>query len=509
MRLGSLTLSATLSAILLSGCSFIGSKPTQYKNPYAKQKAAQHGQYGHNTQYGQGTGGQNCQIASPRQPIPRGCRPEQVTIGVNPQGQGYGAPSHAGNGFPQQPQFGQPEYTDGAYGTAVGQSKAVAYHTTGPKKKKPKLRGSLSLGLEKSIEGDLIDYNDFSLNAVGSYNPQDYNEGSTTGLDSTGDRVVTTYTANDRFAGPNYFQDFGNESVSAPNISFADAWSTPTKISGGLEYIANDRTTFFANAGYTYAEGNDDKGASVQATLFRVTEAGTYDYIPAVEGQAFIPGTPAFGGSPEIPAIIDPLTGAILTAGIPAIPASAGTNDTPAVAAVPEQYIRNGTDTSAQFVPNQEIAQFYYDFSDMRRVDLEAGARHYLKPIIKSEGYRTVTPFFGASAGAAHYDKVDVSVSQTQRFYQRGFELGDGTPNSTTPAQFYEIAEAPTSVRIFDDQWVPTGQLNVGAEWQVTPGAALALESGVRVEGGRKYATGGRADTNVSIPVTLRGSINF
>lgn len=482
MRLGTVTLSTTLSALLLSGCSFIGGKPKPYENPYAKHKAAQ---------YGQAAYGQNCQIETPRHPIPRGCRPEQVTIGVKPQAQNYGAPSYAANGFSQQPQFGQPQYTDGAYGSAVGQTPAVAHHTSGPKKRKPKLRGSLSFGLERSIDGDLIDYDNFSVDAVSSYNPQFANEGFASGLDATGDRVLTTYTANERFAGPNYFQPNSYEEAIAPNISFTDAWSTPMKISGGLEYIAGDRTTFFANAGYTHAEGNDDRAASIQATLFRVTETGTYDYIPAVEGQDFVPGTPA---------VVDPLTGDII---------SAGTSDTPAVAAVAEQYIRNGTATAASFVPNQEIAQFHYAFSDMNRVDLEAGARHYLKPLVTSEGYRTVTPFVGASAGASHYNKVDVSISQRQRYYQRGFELGDADVTDTTPAQFYDIVEAPTSTRIFDNQWVPTGQLNVGAEWQVTPGAALALESGVRVEGGRKYANGNRADTNITIPVTLRGSVNF
>ncbi len=502
MRLGSVTLSVSLSAVLLSGCSFIGGQASGYKNPFAKQKAAHHGQYGVQ-QYGQ-----HCQIASPRQPIPRGCRPEQVTIGT--AGYGQPAPAYgAQGGFPQQPQFGQPQYTDGAYGRAVGQNPAMAYHTRGPKKRKPKLRGALSFGLERSVGGDLIDYDSFSIDPIGLYNPQTYNEVSRTGADGTGDLVEVTFTANQRTTGGEYFRDNTYEEASVPNISFDDAWASPASISGGLEYIAGDKTTFFANAGYSHSRGNSGTAASVQATLFRVEDTGVYDYIPPVDAQPFIPGTPSFGGTPEIPALIDPLTGGILTPGIPAVPASPGTNDTPAVAAVPEQYIRTGTSRSVSFIPNEKIAEFDYDFSDMRRINLEAGARHYLNPLVKSDGYKTVTPFVGASAGVSHYDQVDVKVTQRQRFYERGFALGGEVPDANTPAQFYDIAGAPTTVRIFDDQWVPAGQLNVGAEWQVTPGAALALESGLRVEGGRKYSNGERADANISIPVTLRGSVNF
>jgi len=91
MRLGSLTLSATLSVALLSGCSFFDGQSAQTQNPYANQQSAQYGQYG------QAAVNQRCQIASPRQPIPRGCRPEQVTIGV--PAQRSGAPAYAANGL--------------------------------------------------------------------------------------------------------------------------------------------------------------------------------------------------------------------------------------------------------------------------------------------------------------------------------------------------------------------------------------------------------------------------
>jgi len=126
MRLGSLTLSATFSAVLLSGCSFIGGQSSNHANPYAKQKAASHGYYG------QPSAAQHCQIASPRHPIPRGCRPEQVTIGTPTNTYPHGGYAAKG-GFPQQPSFGEPQYADGGYGQAVGQGSAISYHASGPK----------------------------------------------------------------------------------------------------------------------------------------------------------------------------------------------------------------------------------------------------------------------------------------------------------------------------------------------------------------------------------------
>ena len=59
----------------------------------------------------------------------------------------------------------------------------------------------------------------------------------------------------------------------------------------------------------------------------------------------------------------------------------------------------------------------------------------------------------------------------------------------------------------------------MGAEWQLTPGFALAAETGVKIQGARDYADfvnaagetieGPSGDANISIPLTLRGSINF
>ena len=460
MRLGTVTLSATLSAALLSGCSFIGGQNSQFENPYAKQKAAQSGQYAP-----QGVS-QRCQIASPRQPIPRGCRPEQVTIGTynqSPQGGAYGAQG----GFPQQPQFGQPQYTSGAYGNAVGQTAAVAHNTAGPKKRKPKLRGSLSLGLEKSNAGNLVEFDvRDDLSAAGGYNPQDFIRGSSSGSQAAGLVTTTRYTANDLDA-VNIFAPNAFESVSAPDISFDDVWSTPASLKAGLEYIIDDKTTVFANGGYTYSEGKELPVSTVTATLYR-----------QVSTQSFVPDVDAAGNV---------IPGAFLADGAPAV--------------------------NTSFIPNQEIANFSYNFTDLKRYDLEVGARRYFNPLNKAHGYRTITPFVGASVGVSRVNAVDFTASQTQASFDTAFNAG------STEGTSFDVPSNGTSTRLYDSDWLPQGQLNVGAEWQLTPGFALAAETGLRFQDSRDYADftnaagelveGRSGDVNVSIPLTLRGSVNF
>ena len=458
MRLGSVTLSASLSAVLLSGCSFIGGQPTHYKNPFAKQKAASQGYYGHQA------AGQNCQIATPRQPIPRGCRPEQVTIGTAGYGhqqRGYGAQG----GFPQQPNFGQPQYTSGAYGNAVGQTAAMTHHVAGPKKRKPKLRGFMSLGVEKSNSGNLLDYgkrDGADVSPLTVYDPQTFISGGT-GPGANGGTQTSIYTANEQFA-TDIYNPFTYESDTRPAISFDDVWSTPASLKAGVEYIVNNNTTVFANGGYTYAEGNEGSAATVTATLYK-----------------------------DITEVDD--AGAIIQRGV-------------------------------QYVPNVEIANFSYNFSDLQQYDLEVGARRYLKPIVKSEGYRTITPFVGASVGASHVNATDITFGQQQAAYDVTFEnITTGDNNGET--QWFEVpADNPganpllgTTTRLYDSQWLPQGQLNFGAEWQVTPGFAVAAETGVRFKGAREYAdftnsageliSGRKGAINVTVPVTLRGSVNF
>ena len=437
----------TLSAVLLSGCSWLGGAGNVF-NGGGQGHHAQSSHYKYNAQHGQHqyrAQHDPCQIYSPQAPVPQGCHPSQVTLGT-------------AGGFPQQPNFGGGQYASQGYGSHAGvaHQQAANYQPRKNKLRKPRFRGSLSLGIEKSNSGDLLDFGSVpGLNPAAGYNPQDFIEGSLSGSQADGAIVDTTYTANDRDV-TNIFQPpgpgfLGYEQALTPNLSFDDVYSTPARLAIGGEYILTPRTTVFANAGFSKSEGKSLGVASVEATLYQQTE----------------------------------------TEGFAADTANPGT------------FISTGTVTNTSFIPNRDIARFSYDFTDMNRYDLEAGARHYLNPL-SSQGFKTLTPFVGASVGASHYNAVSFNTTQEQAFYRRAFDSASGVTED-----YYTVTGPEQRVELYDSQWVPSGQLNAGMEWQVTPKTALAFETGVRIEGSRDYSNGVKGDTNIAIPMTIRGSYNF
>ena len=160
--------------------------------------------------------------------------------------------------------------------------------------------------------------------------------------------------------------------------------------------------------------------------------------------------------------------------------------------------------TQTAFIPSEDVARFSADFTDMKRYDVEVGARHYFNPVNKTGGVNTITPFLGASVGASHYNAVSYTTDQQQRFYEQAFNDPDGEET-----QFYDLDGQERTVNLYDSQWVPSGQLNAGIDWQLTPRVGLAFETGLRIEGARKYANDEKGDTNIAIPLTIRGSYNF
>lgn len=374
-----------------------------------------------------------CQVPHAQAPLPRGCHPSQVTIGM--AGAGYGAQNQYAGGFSQTPQFGNPQQfgaqdVTGGYGSHAHNAGAMNPGAN-KRKRKPKLRGSLSLGLEKSNAGDLLDYGSAGvLDPSVGFSP--FVQQSREGEPADGLIVTGTYRSSPT-------------AVSSPNISFDDIHSTPTRLAGGVEYIMSPRTTVFANAGYSYAEGGDG-GATIVG-----------DIIADLSFQAFEDNRPIGAAFP--------VTGEIFY--------------------------------------NVPLALFNYQFTDMHRVDLEAGARHYLEPIMKNSMSRTVTPFVGASVGASRYNAVSYDVNQQNLRLDTAF-LTEGEELQ------YDVIQGPRqTVELYNSQWVPSGQVNAGVEWQATPKTAIAFETGLRFEGARDYANGEKGDTNIAIPFTIRGSYNF
>ena len=407
-----------LSAVLLSGCSWLGGFGSSGSSHYAYEGTApqHHGAYHKRPQ-----SYNPCVIYSPVQPVPAGCDPAKVTL-ANASGQ-YGGPAQGG------------AYTTGGYGSHAANVDNT-YHQPNQRLKKPRLRGSLSLGVERSYSGELLNYDSAGNIIPGSvYDPDLWEESTASGSPATGNVTTLTYHT-------------PVEQYLRPNISFDDVYTNPATISAGLEYIMSPKLTVFANAGYTHAEGNDGPAVTVVGSLTRTTESQDYD-----------PVTLAPLGAPSV--------------------------------------------TSSAF-PNTDVAFFNYDFNDMRRYNLEVGARKYFEPVIKNEGFRTVTPFVGVAVGASHVNEVTATVSQDQLYLENAFN----TPNPALH-QFYDALPPGNSYTLYESAWLPNGSLTAGMEWQLTPKTALALETGVKYEKSRDYVNGVSGDRNISVPVTLRGSFNF
>lgn len=450
----STTAALCASATLLAGCSWM---------PFGGGAKAHHGhQAGHYAPQGPALGlaPGHCQVPHAQAPIPVGCDPASVTVGLgafpqSPQfdqgygGAGYGAPGHGGAA-----------YADAGYGSHAAGAHLAAV-PRGPFGEAPvspwggsKFRTNFSLGIEKSVAGDYLDYAKLpGIDPELAYNPALYTEGSQVGSPETG--LVTTTTF---YAIPERFNK--------PGLSQDDIHSTPLQISAGGEYALSPRTSVFGQVGYGYSEGNEGDIISIDAELRRRVDREFYE-------------------EREI-RTIDPMTGEVTD--------------------IRREIVALGTDSAEQFVPNVAgVAAFSASATDLRRLDLQAGARHYFDTL-DSQGLKRVKPFVAASAGASHINAQRLSLRQRQAFLERSFE------DQSTAGNTYEVVPSDVllgTVEISDSQWVPRGELNAGLEWQTSPRTALAFETGVRVEGGRKYSSGERADTNVSIPLTLRGSFNF
>ena len=407
---------------ILAGCSWLGG----HSDGGAHYSAAQHGGAYGNPYGGHGAYGavNPCQIPHAQAPVPVGCNPATVTIGTG--------------AFPQQPQFGAPvggsaggysvSYATAGYGSHAGNAGSVtAGLKPGRDIQKSRLRGSLSLGVEKSVMGTYLD----SMNGIPfAYDPTVFDVITDVNPDvapADGDQITQIFTARE-------------DGIFTNTISHDDVHSTPLSLGGGLEYGLTPRLSVFGNAAYTYAEGQSGTVARVEGFVDEVTVTDTY-----------------VGGNLD----------------------STVTDTAP------------GTTV-------QTLATVDYAYSDMNRVDLEVGGRYYFSPL--HEKGLNVTPFVSAAVGASRHNAQSAEVTQTQLDY-----ANPGNP-------MFEVRNpggVTTVVDIYDGQWVPTGNLRAGVEWQATPRAALAFESGVRFEGGREYVNGNDEDSSLAIPFTVRGSFNF
>ena len=304
--------------------------------------------------------------------------------------------------------------------------------------------------MSKSVAGDYLDY--ASSGAIDPSTGYDASLYNITGVRS----VVPTANGTERF-----IADYSAvaESSNQPNVSYDDVHSTPLAIKAGAEWAMSPRASLFGNVGYTYSEGTNGEALNVTGAITRTRG--------------------------EIREDVDRDT-VIFTPG----------------------------DTST--VRNIErIASYDFEYSDRRQLDLELGGRLYFDPMT-DRGLDRVRPFVSVAGGASMINDQTVAISQVQSNYQAAFDNAALVPASeATQGTLYEVVPAQLgnqqgSFTLYEEQWIPSGRLNAGVEWQYSPRSALAFETGVEFRGGLEYfGTGERGDADISIPVTVRGSFNF
>lgn len=433
------------STILLSGCSWLGFGPdsasswSQYNQGAQQASGRYQGPQGqmaqHSGQYQspyQARSNSRCEIRNVSQPVPHGCRPEDVTIALPTSGYAHSGQSHAPSA--------------GSYGHSVGdagRAKAASNNGIHQTWQRPRLRLNASTGFETSVSGAAFNAGGFTS----LYDPTSQTGQTITGSPSSGQVVTTVYSA----------EDF---TTTGKDVSFSDLYAAPFSLGGGAEYQLNDRMAVFANAGYTHAAGRNGGGQGVVGAA-RADISTQNWFTPTTtnpDGSVTPSGPPVVVGAPVLTAVR---------------------------------------------ISDTLLASSQFEVSDLKRINLEVGGRYYFDDAFADHLRTPLNPYVAASAGAAHYDALSIKQEAERLILSQYMQSGGSTAN-------YVSAGSTGSEDFIKKGWVPTGSLTVGAEWQMSPSAALALETGLRFEGKRDYANSdAETGNNISVPLTLRGSIGF
>ena len=124
-------------------------------------------------------------------------------------------------------------------------------------------------------------------------------------------------------------------------------------------------------------------------------------------------------------------------------------------------------------------------FSDLEQITLEAGVRQYIGGF--ANGITGIRPYVGASAGARYNNSVDLVQSSA------AFNGGAGG--------------ADPAIEFIDSGWNPTAAGLVGAEWQVGGRSAVGIETGIRWQDNLDTVL--PSEDIWTVPVRLRGRLSF
>lgn len=463
MRITALALSATL----LSGCSWLGLGGSNHSSA---PQYSQSGRYtagaggaagaGYNamsayqnsfqSSYNSAHMGGPCEITSVSHPIPQGCSPEQVTIALPGASHAqYGA----NYGAVQQP-------SQNAYGKAVKDAKrnsGLVSAVTHNNWARPRLRLTGSLGFEDSVSGQL--YNVDTLSSV--YDPTTHFESTAAGSPAAGQVIENEYYVPNPLGTPSATNPSTSVEntfilVDSPTVNVGDAYTLPFSAGIGGEYQVSNNFAVFGNLSYSKAQAEHVSGIRYEGNVENYQQVTDYEEIT------------------------DPISGDVT-----------GYNDFPAAPG------------RGQF-NNVTVASTTVELSDRRRSAAEIGGRYYFGHAFPNHLERPLTPYISAKVGAAYHNALEAEQTLSRLYLEEYYTSGGAT---ATYENVLAVQAAP--VEIIEEGWVPTGGLHVGAEWQITPKAALAFETGVNIEGGRDLTAGGKTNNHISVPFTLRGSIGF
>ncbi|GGX68625.1 hypothetical protein GCM10011309_18060 [Litorimonas cladophorae] len=460
-----------LSAVLLSGCSWLGlggnnhsygTSSGVYGSNCAVSQGAEYGQQAYYGQQAQGYQAQGYQA---------GAYGAQAACGGGAYGVGHGANggfAHA-QGYGQGG-YGQAAYGQGAYGQGAYGQGAYGQGAQGQQFNSASFTGG---GYGGGVTGGPVVGAGLAAQGVGGesygYGSTTYGSGVTTlgaaapyGAAAYGTNVVGTQMTNGQYVNGAYVQNVVGAPIYVPQ-PYAAPYGVPQlrgvgaampfgfEVFGGTEIGVGGE--LFGGKGAGPSDGGGGQAGAIDAfdysdafaEGYTIGGATTYDLsrnttLLASAAYSKHEGRTVSTGSFQ-PGVHDPVTGAFI--------ADAGSSE-------------RGLEGK---------------FGDLEQYTIEGGVRQYVGHNV---GLR---PYVGATAGMGYNKSVDL----TQTYGD------DGT--LFNQQQF------------IDSGWRPTASGVVGAEMAVGPRGAIGVETGVRWRDNLKANSGG--EDRISIPVKLRGRLAF
>ena len=458
-----------LSAVLLSGCSWLGlgghsngygTSGGAYGAGCAPVQTASYGQYGQAASYGGGYG-HDAGCAGGAYGVGQGYGAGYGAGGFGQAGAGYGAGGfgQAGAGYGAGG-FGQAGagYGAGGFGSGAGFGQQAGYGGTGFGQAGYGGAGAVGAGLAaQGIGGQ------YGANSIYGGGATTLGAGAPFGAAAYGGNVVGTQLSNGQYVNGAYVQNVVGAPIYVPQ-PYAQPYGVP-QIRGvgaalpfGFEVFGGTESDIDGTLVTRKEEGPALGGGG---------RAGAFDAIDY--SDAFTDGY-VFGGEGSY----DISRNTTLLASAAYSKKEGRTVDT---GSFQSGVYHPTTDVFTPDIGSSSPRDLSGKFSDLEQVTLEGGVRRYVG---HNYGFR---PYVGASAGFAYNNDVDLTQTYND----------DGTVFNKQ--QFIE------------DGWRPTAAGVVGAEMAVGGRGSIGVETGLRWRDNLKAVSGG--DDRLSIPVKLRGRLAF